>query len=416
MDEQLEKQWWTNGWMRAAAGVFLLIIAFSIIFFMMNKSSVLSIEEDRLTVSTVEKGVFREFIQVTGNLQPASSNFLDAVEGGVIESIMIPSGTTVSAGDTILTLSNSNLRLQVLQQSSSLYDQINQARNSRLNTEQNTLSLKERLAQAENRYRVTGANFKRIDTLYSQQLVSEQTYTEARENYMYQKKRYNLIYESFKQDSIKSEQQLLQIDQSLERMQQSLTAVQGILDRLAVKAPISGQLSTADLTVGQSIASGERIGQIDQLDSYNVRVLIDEYNLSRITKGLKGTSVIDSEEYTLEIEKVFPIVENGRFEVDMKFSGKAPENLRRGQTLRIRLELGNSSPALLLERGAFYQETGGNWVFEISDDGNLATRQAIRLGRQNPDYFEVISGVNAGDRVITSSYESFGDREKLNLK
>ena len=416
MDEQIETGWLTRGRLFLIGGFIAVTICGVMIYQLLNAGTAMTINSDRLIISEVEEDLFQEFIQVTGTLQPKRSIFLDAVEGGVIESIMIPTGSMVSKGDTILTLSNSNLRLQVLQQSSSIYDQINQARNSRLNIEQNSLSLKERLASAENRHRVSDANFQRVKTLYGEEMISEQEHMEARENYLYQQKRYNLIYESFRQDSIKSSQQLRQIDESLSRMRQSLNAVQGILDRLAVTAPMDGQLSTANLAVGQSISSGERIGQIDNLDSYNVRVAIDEYNLSRITEGLEGITSLGSEEYRLKIERVYPIVENGRFQVDMRFVDEAPDNLRRGQTLRIRLQLGNSSPALLLERGAFYQETGGSWIFKLSDDGGLASKKSIQLGRQNPKYFEVVAGLDAGDKVIISNYESFGDREVLSVQ
>jgi HlyD family secretion protein len=416
MDEKIEQAWWSRGRIQVAVGGIILIILISLIASMIDESAVLRVDKDKLLIGEVEEKLFQEFIQVTGSIQPARSNFIDAVEGGVIESIRLPSGTTVAAGDTILTLSNSSLRLQVLRQSSNIYDQMNQARNSRLNIEQNTLSLKERLAQAENQYRLTGANFRRIDTLYSRQLVSEQTYTEARENHQYQEKRYDLIYESFRQDSIQSEQQLLQIDESLERMQQSLTAVQDILDRLVITAPIPGQLSTSDLTVGQSITAGQRIGQIDRLDRYKITALIDEYYLSRISEGLDGTARIDERVFPVEMSTIFPIVNNGQFEVEMQFTGRQPDKLKRGQTLRIRLELGNSSSALVLERGAFFNQTGGNWVFRLSEDGTTASRQAIELGRQNPEYFEISAGISAGDKIILSDYESFGDRETLRIE
>src|SRR6056297_584093 len=290
MDEHIESGWLSRGRLFLIGGFIAVTVCGVLIYQLLNAGTAMTINSDRLIISEVEEDLFQEFIQETGTLQPERSIFLDAVEGGVIETILIPSGSNVSAGDTILTLSNSNLRLQVLQQSSSIYDQINQARNSQLNIEQNSLSLKERLAAAENRYRVSGASFERLETLYDEDMISEQEHMEARENYLYQQKRYNLIYESFQQDSIKSRQQLRQIDESLNRMRQSLNAVQGILDRLVVIAPMDGQLSTADLAVGQSISSGERIGQIDNLDSYNIRVSIDEYNLSRITEGLEGTT------------------------------------------------------------------------------------------------------------------------------
>ncbi|NBC27370.1 MAG: HlyD family efflux transporter periplasmic adaptor subunit [Bacteroidetes bacterium] len=416
MDEQIDSGWWSRTRLLLVAAVVFLSVSLVLIYQILNAGTATNVDRDRLVISTVEEDLFQEFIQITGSLQPSRSIYLDAVEGGVIESILISSGSTVVKGDTILTLSNSNLRLQVLQQSSGIYDQINQARNARLNIEQNSLSLKERLASAENRYRVSDASYKRQQSLYGEEMISEQEHMEARENYLYRQKQYDLIYKSFRQDSIKSSQQLRQIDESLDRMQQSLGAVQGILDRLVVTAPMAGQLSTADLAVGQSVSSGERIGQIDNLDSYNVRVSIDEYNLSRISEGLTGTTTIGSNVYSLEIERVYPIVENGRFQVDMHFTGEAPGDLRRGQTLRIRLQLGNSSPALLIDRGGFYQQTGGNWVYKLTDNGDRAERQPIEIGRQNPDHFEVVSGLNSGDKVIISSYEPFGENETLNLQ
>jgi len=375
------------------------------------------VEKEKITISTVKEDSFQEFIPVTGAVQPIQTIYLDALEGGVVEDIYLESGTMVEKGDNILTLSNSDLQLRVLSQTSSIYDQINQTRNSRLNIEQNTLSLKERLAQAENQLHINRSNFKRQQKLYDKDLIAEQNYIEVKENYEYQKKRYDLIYESFKQDSIKAQQQLYQIDESLERMQKSLEANQSILERLDVKAPIAGQLSTIELNPGQSISRGERIGQVDILDSYKVRVGIDEYHLSRIKTGLKGTFDFNSKTHELVITKVYPVVENGQFQVDMEFVNESPGDLTRGQTLRIRLELSEETTnTLLLARGGFYQTTGGNWVFKISEDGDRAVRQNIRLGSQNPEYFEVLSGLQPGDKVITSSYDTFGDNEVLNLE
>jgi len=382
----------------------------------MDVRSTLNVEKEKITIGTVQEDTFQEFIQVTGTVQPIETIFLDALEGGMVEEIFIESGTMVEKGDTILTLSNSDLRLRVLSQTSSIYDQINQTRNSRLNIEQNTLDLQERLAGAENQLEINRANYQRQKKLFDKDLVSEQVYIEARENFQYQKRRYDLIYESYKQDSIKAELQLEQIDESLDRMWRSLEANRNILDRLIVTAPITGQLSTIELNPGQSITQGERIGQVDILDSFKVRVNIDEYHLSRITKGLEGSFSFAGDTYELLITKVFPVVENGQFKVDMEFINEAPSGLTRGQTLRIRLELGESSDALLLARGGFYQTTGGSWVFRISEDGERAVRQSISLGRQNPEYFEVLSGLEPGDKVIISSYGTFGDNEVLNLE
>jgi HlyD family secretion protein len=342
--------------------------------------------------------------------------YLDAVEGGVVDDIYKETGSMVEQGDTIVALSNSDLRLNVLQQTSDIYDQINQTRNSRLNIEQNTLSLKERLAEAKNQLEITKSNYERERKLFEQNLIAEQQFLETKANYDYQQKRYNLIYESFKQDSIKSSQQLRQIDQSLERMWTSLEAVQNILDRLVVTAPISGQLSTIELNPGQSISSSDRIGQVDILDNYKVRVQIDEYHLSRINQGLKGTFDYNGQTHRLKITKVYPVVENGQFKVDMEFTGQIPDDLTRGQTLRIQLLLGESESTLVLDRGGFYQKTGGNWIYKISEDGAKAVKHDIRLGRQNPNYFEVLAGLDKGDQVIISDYGSFGENEVLNIE
>jgi len=309
MDKKIEKKIWTLKRIGIVAGGIFLIALFIYGFIFMDTRSALNVERDKLTISTVKQDSFQEFILVTGAAQPIQTIYLDAIEGGVVEKIYRESGTVVEPGDTILTLSNSDLQLSVLQQSSSIYDQINQTRNSRLNIEQNSLSLKEQLANAENQLEITKSSYQRQHKLYEQDLIAEQTYVEARGNYTYQQKRHALIYESFKQDSIKAEQQLQQIDESLDRMWKSLEAVQNILDRLIVTAPIAGQLSTIELNQGQSISSGERIGQVDILDNYKVRMEIDEYHLSRITTGLEGAFNFSGETHEMTITKVYPVVE-----------------------------------------------------------------------------------------------------------
>jgi len=416
MDRKVKKKTWTLRRIAMVFGAVIVVSMFLYVFIFMDVRSTLNVDKDKLTISPVQENSFQEFIQVTGAVQPIQTIYLDALEGGMVEDIYIESGTMVEKGDTILTLSNSDLRLRVLSQTSSIYDQINQTRNSRLNIEQNTLDLKERLAGAENQLEINRADYQRKKKLFEKELISEQAYIEARENYKYQKKRQELIYESYRQDSIKTELQLAQIDESLDRMWRSLDANRNILDRLIVTAPINGQLSTIELNPGQSISQGERIGQVDILDRFKVRVQIDEYHLARITNGLKGTFTFVGQSHELVITKVFPVVEDGQFKVDMEFPGEPPSGLTRGQTLRIRLELGESTDALLLARGGFYQTTGGNWVFKVTDEGNKAIRQRVNLGRQNPEYFAVLSGLKAGDKVITSGYDTFGNNEVLVLK
>lgn len=417
MDKKVEKKFWTLKRIALIAGAVLLVAFFIYAFAFMDLQSTLNVEKEKLTISTVHKGSFQEYISVTGTVQPIKTIFLSALQGGIVEKIYEESGVLVDSGDVILKLSNSDLRLNVLQRTTGITNQINQTRNSRLRINQNLLSLKSQLANAQKSLAIAKAKYKRQKKLYKKGVITDKKFISTRENYQYQQKNYQLLLKSFKQDSIRAARQLGQIDQSLERMQKARSAVQHILEKLVIRAPISGQLSTIELNLGQSISRGERIGQVAVLDSLKIRVNVDEFYLSRIREGLEGSFSYDGKTYRVKISKVYPVVKNGQFDIDMSFTSEAPDDLRRGQTLRIRLELSEeATDALLLPRGGFYQSTGGNWVYLVVDSGTKAVRQEVKLGRQNPEYFEVISGLKPGDKVITSGYETFGDNQVLNLE
>ncbi|MCH2450915.1 MAG: efflux RND transporter periplasmic adaptor subunit [Gracilimonas sp.] len=416
MDRKIEKKTWTAKRIITITAIAAFAGLSIYAFWFMDVRSTLNVERDKITISEVHEDTFQEFIQVTGAVQPIQTIYLDAIEGGVVQQVFLESGTMIQEGDTILTLTNSSLQLQVMQQTSGLYDQINNVRNSRLNLEQNTLRLQEQLANAKSQMEILKAQYDRQQTLMERDLISEEEFQTTRENYEYQTRRYELTYESYKKDSVQTITQMQQLNNSEQRMYQNLEAVQQILDNLAVTAPIEGQLSTIELNQGQSISSGERIGQVDILGSYKVRVAIDEYHLSRIVQGLNGSFTFDGQTHQLVITKIYPVINNGQFEVDMEFVSEAPQNLRRGQTLRIRLELGESASAIQIPRGGFYQTTGGNWVFVVNEEDGRAYRRDIRLGRQNPEYFEVQFGLEPGEKVITSSYDTFGDNEVLVLE
>ncbi len=416
MDKKIEKKTWTPKKILISILV-LVFIGFTIYSFaFMDFQSTLNVEREKITISTVSEDSFQEFIQVSGVVQPIRTIFLDALEGGVIKSVNLESGTNVQKGDTIAVLTNSSLQLSVLQQEASLYDQINNVRNSRLNLEQNNLRLKEQLISVENQLNLAGPEYQRQKSLYEKNLTSEQEFQQAKENYEYQKKRFEISSQSFKRDSVQTKSQLRQLDDSEKRMFRSLDGVQAILENLIVTAPIDGQLTTVELQQGQSINRGERIGQVDILDNYKIRVGIDEFHLSRISTGLQGSFNFAGQTHDLIITKVYPVINNGQFQVDMEFVNEAPSGLRRGQTARIRLELGDASDSMLLAKGGFYQATGGNWVFKLNEDGTKAVKQEVRIGRQNPEFYEVLSGLKPGDKVITSSYDNFGDNEVLELK
>lgn len=416
MDRKIEKKKLSTGKLvlSAVVGTALMFLVYNI-FFLDARSSE-NVNRDQVLIHEVTEEAFQEFIEVSGTVQPLRSTVLDAVEGGVVQQVFVESGEMVKEGDTLLTLSNSNLQLSVLQQEASLYDQINNVRNSRLNLEQNHLRLSEELANAETQKALLEPRFQRDSSLYANNLISQQEFEETRHNYHFQQRRYNLNYESFQKDSLQMQNQMQQLDNSEDRMWQSLEGVQRILDNLVVTAPISGQLSTVELNQGQSISQGERLGQIDQLDGYKIRVDIDEFYLSRVTTGLEGSFAYAGERYDLVISRVFPVIQDGRFQVDMDFRGAVPQNLRRGQSVRVRLELGDQTNAVLVARGGFYQQTGGNWIYKINDGETRAYRQPIRLGRGNTQYFEVLEGLEPGDKVITSGYDNFNNSEVLVLE
>jgi len=416
MDRKLEKKKVTPKLIGSIIAVVAVIAMFLYSFVWMDSRSRLNVDRERLSVYEVKEGGFQEFIDITGSVQPIRTNFLDAVEGGVVQDVYLQSGAMVVAGDTIVVLSNSSLQLSVMQQEASIYDQINNVRNSRLNLEQNHLRLQEQLASAKTELDKLRPRYERDSILYEDGAISKQQFEDTKQSYLYQKERFRLNSESFRKDSLQMITQLEQLENSEQRMWRSLDGIQQILDNLVIKAPIEGQLTTIELQQGQLISQGENIGQVDVMDEFKVRANIDEFYLARVTTGLKGSFTFAGDTHELVINRVFPGVRDGQFQVDLLFTSEMPTGLRRGQTARIRLELDAPAEALLLERGGFYQSTGGNWIFKIEENNELAVRQPIRLGRGNPQYFEVLEGLRPGDKVITSSYATFGENDVLVLE
>jgi len=416
MDRKIEKKTWTPKFIAIIAGGTLLVgfILYQLVF--ADSRSSMNVNMERITIATVKEGEFTDYIPVSGNIEPGEVFFLDALEGGNIAKIVRESGAFVSAGDTILLLSNSKLQLEVMERESGLYFQINNLRQVRLQLDQNDLSQQGQLAEIDYQISLFKPQYERFKELHEKKLVSDREFEEVKEQYEYNVKRKKLTYAAYRNDSISRVAQKRQLEDSERRMNQSLDGVGHILDNLAVRAPITGQLSTAQIEVGQSISAGERYGQIDILDKFKVRVPIDELYLPRVYTGLKGTFSFSGGNYELEIGKIYPNVAAGRFEVDMFFTEDVPSGIRRGQTVRIKLELGESNQAVLLPTGGFYKDTGGNWVFVVNQQTGKAEKRNIRLGRKNPEFYEVIEGLEIGEKVIVSGYENFGKNEVLNLK
>jgi HlyD family secretion protein len=415
MDRKIEKKTWTPKFIAMVAGAALVVgfVIYQLVF--ADSRSSMNVAMERVTIATVKAGEFTDYIPVSGTIEPGEVFFLDAIERGNIQQIVRESGALVEKGDTILVLTNSNLQLDVMQRETDLYFQINNLRQTRLLLDQNDLNQQGQLAEIDYQINLLKPQYERFLELHKKKLISDRELEEVKEQYLYNVKRRKLTYESYRNDSIARSIQKRQLRDSELRMTQSLDGVGHILDNLVVRAPINGQLSTEQIEVGQSIQAGQRYGQIDILDKFKVRVPIDELYLPRVSTGLKGTFTFSGGDYELEIGKIYPNVTNGRFEVDMFFTGEVPNGIRRGQTVRIRLELGESEQAVLLPTGGFYKDTGGNWVFVVNQSTGKAEKRSIRLGRKNPEYYEVIEGLETGEKVIISGYENFGKNEVLNL-
>jgi len=415
MDKQLKKKKWTVKKVATYGGIALFVIFVGYQFIFADRRSKLKIEKDKITISEVKRGVFQEFIPQTGTIEPSRTVYLDAVEGGTIKQVVAESGAMLKAGDVVLELSNLNRELAVLTQEAALSESINRNRETRLAITRNDLDQRSQLALIQNNLAVLEPQFRRQKQLYEKKLLSKQDFEKTEADYNYNLDRWKFTYEAYRIDSLDRKRQL-ESNALLEvRMSQNLQGVRRILDNLVIRAPIDGQLSRPQLDPGQSINPGQRMGWIDVVGSYKVKVPIDELYLPRITTGLHATTTFNNKDYELEIKYIYPGVANGRFEVDMNFVGDVPPGIRRGQSLRLRIELGQSSEELLLPVGGFYKDTGGNWVYVLEDDGR-AVKRDIKLGRKSgAENFEVLEGLEPGDKVITSSYENFGTNEVLLL-
>ena len=349
-------------------------------------------------------------------IQPHTTFYLAAILGGTVENKFVEEGAMLKKGDKILRLSNTNVQLNALQQETFTYQQINDARNTRLQIEQNSNALQNALVSSNYSLINSREVFERQKTLQEKHLISLQDYQQAENNYNLSLEQQKLAYQNFVADSILKQAQLTQIAASIDRLQKNLELIRENIDNLTVKAPINGQLTSLIAETGQSKSPGDQLGQIDALDGFKVRADIDEFYILRIANGLHATVEIDTKNYNLKVMKVYPQVTSGKFQVDMTFEGDLPDGIRRGQTLQIRLQLSERTKALLLPRGGFYQKTGGQWIFILNGSGSEAIKRSISLGRQNPDYFEVLTGLIPGDKVVTSSYDNYGDVDKLVMR
>ncbi len=416
VDRVIKKKKWSAKRLMTIGGITALVfLAFGSWYFTSGKSR-LNVDLDRITIATVTKGAFQETIPVNGVVMPLSSIYLDATEGGRVEEKYVEDGTIMKKGQPILRLSNTDIQLQMVTQQTNVYNLLTQMQIASNAAQQNTVTKMNQVTDVESLLREAKRVYDLDVVLYEKKAIGYQEYQQAKNNYDYYVQKKKLTDQIMVQDSISNAQQVSQAKQSVVGAQMAMDVLRKKSGDLVVRAPVDGQLTSLDAEIGQNKNKGERLGQIDVLTGFKVRVDVDEHYLSRIYTGLMGKFTFADSNYELKIFKVFTQVTGGHFQVDMQFVGPVPKGIRRGQTLQILLALSEEKVAVLVPRGGFYQQTGGNWIFKVSDDGKTAYRADIQLGNQNPDYYEVLSGLNPGDKVVTSSYENYGTMQELILK
>ena len=396
------------------AGLAIIALIVKIIF--TSGTSTFRTEKEKLTISVVESGSFKDYISIIGTVEPITTIFLDAEEGGKVTERVIDEGEMVKKGDVIFRMVNNDLNLQILNTESQLAYQSNELRNTLIGMEQQKISNKQQLLNIDYDLIRLKRNFEQNSSLFEKGFISREIYLTSKDNFELAQKDRELRYERMIQDSIFRENQKTQMNSSLGNMQQNLSMVRQRLENLNVKAPADGQLGSLDVEIGQSINRGQRIGQLQILDNFKVVAQIDEHYIDRVRRELPATFERQDRQFAIEVMKVYPEVREARFQVDLRFTKEIPDNLRTGQTYQIKLELGQPIDAILLQRGGFFQSTGGQWVFVLDESGKLATKRNIRIGRQNPLYYEVLEGLAPGEKVITSSYETFGTNNRIELK
>lgn len=413
MDKVIKKKVWTP--QRIALGIGILaFLGFSTYsIFLSGRQSTLNVNKERITISDVKNGVFDEFIVVTGVIQPLKTYQLDAIEGGYVAQKLIDGGASVKKGDLILKLENQRLMLDFVNRETEMYDLINNLENTRLSLRQNKFTLKRTLSELEFQIQQAKIDHDRNSKLYEDKVISQQEYQRTKISYERLSQQSTIEVENQKFQEENSVTQIRQLEGTLERTRTNLSMMRQNLENLAVKAPVSGLLSRVDVEIGASITAGQNIGQIDDLNGFKMRIEVDEHYISRIFPGLEGSFEFNGKTHQLVVHKVYPEVTNGRFQVDMTFPASIPEGIRRGQSVPVRLQLGKPAQAILLPTGGFFSDTGGNWVYVLNESGNKAEKRSISLGRKNPQYFEVLTGLSEGERVITSSYSSFGEKDVL---
>ena len=416
MDKIIEKKTgWRVAFTKKAIPWWLgaLLAAFIVYLIARPNNKTLRVDKDSITVSSAVKGEFNDYIRISGRVQPMTTIQLSPQEGGIVEKILIEEGSPVKAGDAILILNNDNLDLQILNSEAELAEKENILRNTQIQMEQQKLDVRQNVLEYGMQVDRLRRAYEQQKSLYEDKLIAKEEYLKAEEDYKLAKQKYDLMTERSRQDSLYRGTQIDRMEESLENMQLNMSMIRRRKSNLIVKAPIDGELGLLDVVLGQSIAAGTKIGQINSVGTYKVEAQIDEHYIDRVIAGLEATFERQGETYSTVIRKVYPEVRDGKFKADFKFDGEQPDNIRSGQTYYLNLQLGQPEEAVIIPRGTFYQKTGGKWIYVVNKEGTKAVKREIRIGRQNPQYYEVLEGLEPGEKVVTSGYETYGDSDVL---
>ena len=416
MDKIIEKKTgWRVAFTKKALPWWLgaLLAVFVVYLIARPNNKTLRVDKDSITVSSAVKGEFNDYIRISGRVQPMTTIQLSPQEGGIVEKILIEEGSPVKAGDAILVLNNDNLDLQILNSEAELAEKENILRNTQIQMEQQKLDVRQNVLEYGMQVDRLRRAYEQQKALYEEKLIAKEEYLKAEEDYKLARQKYELMAARSKQDSLYRSTQIDRMEESLDNMQLNMQMIRRRKSNLVVKAPIDGELGLLDVVLGQSIASGTKIGQINSVGTYKVEAQIDEHYIDRVVAGLEATFERQGETFSTSIRKVYPEVRDGKFKADFKFDGQQPDNIRAGQTYYLNLQLGQPEEAVIIPRGTFYQKTGGKWIYVVNKDGNKAVKREIRIGRQNPQYYEVLEGLEPGEKVITSGYDTYGDSDVL---
>jgi len=416
MDKKIEKKKWPPKKIAAIAAVSIFVLFTVYVFLFKFRVSSLNVEKERITISTVTKGPFQEYIAIMGNVMPRLTQELSSDEGGTVEERYLEAGTMVKKGDRLLKLNNSTLALDIMWREADFFTASNNLRATRLSMEQYKMGLRQELNDIENALQQQKRLYERYSEMAKGDLISRHEFELAKDQYEYLVRKKEITLESQKNDLEFRDIQLKSLEESVRRLQESLDVAKRRLENLVIRAPISGYLTALDAQIGESKRPGVKFGQIDVPDEYKVRAQIDENYLPRVQIDRSGEFEFSDKTYKVIVRRVFPEVKDGRFEVDLDFVDKPPSGITRGQTYHIQLNLSEVTESILVAKGGFYQTTGGNWVYVVDKTGKFAEKRTIKIGRQNTQQYEVLEGLQPGDRVVTSSYESFGDIDRLILK